>query len=626
MSLTSHTAALFLLALSSAFVSAAPNVVLVLIDDVGTGWVPPYARRLTPEDLEPDILAAYRKAHGHQGPVDAAAHIQAASECMPYLSRLADEGAVFDRCFATASLCAPSRAGLLTGSFPQSWGAYWNRDIDEHGIPQDRTVIAEPLSAAGYECGMIGKWHVAKKDPAILEKIWTDELGEPLPVPPGYKGRWPELAKRLKGSGWQSSSFPGQHPLDRGFHYYFGYNSHDSTYFKAAELWENHSLVPQRPDGEFLTDLFTSKSCEFIESALKKDKPFFLYYAPMTLHGGIVPPPEKYTAQFNSGNRFTDEYAGHMLALDRGIEQISQTLETYGATENTLFILSCDNGCTLYNVPPYNAPNRGGKGTGWLGGLNVPFIVWQAGLKRTGISTEIVSHTDIMPTVLEAAGASMPEGIDGQSILPYLQGRTDHTPRRSLGSANIHSSRWSYSYEADGENNTQDGEKCPLYAWVLQGDRLLMRITETRPGLYDALPDGLPPRTLFFDIAADRQQRNSLTEQFPEQVREFDHAIRKWLGGVQAPITSQQADYRELLEGPLKLDPPAAENPKPAAQPSVDADGDGKISFDEFTALKARHGEDRGKPFRDEVVLDLFTRKDIDQDGFLSFDELAIKL
>lgn len=605
---------------------APPNVVFVLVDDIGTGWVPPYAKRLTPADIEPEILAAYQKTHGHQGPVDPVAHIKAASECMPYLSKLADEGAVFDRCFATASLCAPSRAGLLTGSFPQSWGAYWNRDIDEHGIPQDRTVIAEPLRAAGYECGMIGKWHVAKKDPAILEKIWTDELGESLPVPPGYKGRWPELAKLLKGSGWQSSSFPGQHPLDRGFSYYFGYNSHDSKYFNAKELWENRERVPPRPDGEFLTDLFNRKACGFIESALKKDKPFFLYYAPMTLHGGIVPPPEKYSAQFNSGNQFTDEYAGHMLALDRGIEQIFQTLEKYGQAENTLFILSCDNGCTLYNVPPYNAPNRGGKGTGWLGGLNVPLVVWESGMERTGINKEIVSHADIMPTILEAVGANLPEGIDGKSIWPYLQGRADHTPRLSLGSANIHSSRWSYSYETDGENNTQDGEKCPLYAWVIQGDRLLMRITEIKPGLYDALPDGAPAQTLFFDIGSDRQERNNLADQFPEQVREYDRGIRKWLGHVKEPITSQQADYRELLEEPLKFDSPATEKTQPAASLPVDTNGDGKISFDEFTALKARHGEARGKPFKDEVVRDIFMRKDINQDGFLSFDELAIKL
>lgn len=600
-----------------------PNVVLVLLDDVGTGWVPPYAQRLMPADLEPEILAAYRKAHGHQGPVDPAAHIKAASECMPYLSMLARDGAVFDRCFATASLCAPSRAGLLTGSFQQSWGAYWNKDIDDHGIPADRVVIAEPLRQAGYRCGMVGKWHVAKKDPAVMEHIWTEGLGEKLPIPPGYKGRWPELSKRLKGSGWQSSSFPGQHPLDRGFDYYFGYNSHDSKYYAADELWENRERVARRPDGEFLTELLNSKSCEFIEAALKEDAPFFLYYAPMTLHGGIVPPPEKYTAQFNTGNRFSDEYAGHLLALDAGIQQIFQTLEKHGQLENTLFIFSCDNGCTLYNVPPYNAPNRGGKGTGWLGGLNVPLVVWQPGAVAPGINQEIASLADVMPTVLAAAGAPVPEGIDGKSLLPFLRGEARHGPRESLGSAGIHSSRWSYSYETGGENNTQDGDKCPMYAWYLKGDRLLMRMTPTRPGLYNALPDGSPAQTLFFDIGADRRQRTNLAAQFPEQVAQYNRGIRRWLGKVAEPISSQQEDYRELLEAPPTMR--AADAGRPAAAPPVDANGDGRISFGEFAALKARHGEARGRPFKDEVVSDLFSRKDLDRDGFLSFRELAAK-
>jgi uncharacterized sulfatase len=603
-----------------------PNVILILLDDIGTGWVSPYAQRLTTADLEPEILAAYRRVHGHQGPVDPAAHIKAAADCMPYLSKLAEGGAVFDRCFATASLCAPSRAGLLTGSFQQSWGAYWNKDVDDHGIPADRVVLAEPLQKAGYRCGMIGKWHVAKKDPAVMDRVWKEQRGEELPIPPGYKGRWPDFSKLLKGSGWQSSSFPGQHPLDRGFDYYFGYNSHDSKYFRAAELWENRARVPQRPEGEFLTDLFNDRSCEFIESAVNDEKPFFLYYAPMTLHGGIVPPPQKYSALFNTGNRYTDEYAGHLLALDAGIEQIFQTLEKYGQAENTLFFFSSDNGCTLYNVPPYNAPNRGGKGTGWMGGLNVPFVVWQPGVVKPGINREIVSLADVMPTVLEAAGASIPEGIDGKSLLPYLNGKSQNGPRESLGSANIQSSRWSYCYEANGENNKQDAEQAPLYAWYLKGDSMLMRTTAVRPGLYKALPDGYPAQTLFFDIAADPQQRKNLASDFPEQVQVYDQGIRKWLGDVEVPITSQQEDYRELLEGPLTINPPEKEeSATPVSQPRVDADGDGKISFEEFSALKARQGEARGKPFKDEVLRDLFTRKDIDRDGFLSFKELAAK-
>jgi len=535
---------LFLL-LSIAAFGAKPNVVLILIDDVGQGWIPPYAERLTPADVEALIVEDYQQKRGKGEKVDVEKHLQAARDCMPYLSKLAKEGAVFDRALATASLCAPSRAGLMTGSFQQRWGAFRNVDIDDHSIPDEKTVMAEPLKAAGYRCGMIGKWHIAEKDPDIVEQVWAD-MGETGPIP-GPRRREVTLKARNQ-YGWQSSSKQGQHPLDRGFDYYFGYNSHGDHYYESDTLWENHKRVPKRPKGEFLTDLMNEKSCAFIESALKEKKPFFLYYAPMTLHGGILPPPAHYSKPFDTGIKFSDEYAGHLLALDHGIEQIFQTLEKYGQDKNTLFILSSDNGCTLYNVPPFNAPNRGGKGTGWLGGMNVPFVVWQPGVVQPGVNREIVSLADVLPTVVEAAGASMPENIDGKSLLPFLKGEAEKGPRDHLVSSAIHSSRWSYGYEAEGENNKRDASSCPLYAFSIQGDRLLMHITAFKPGLYDALPNGMPDQTLLFDLKSDPHQQTDLHAQYPEQVSLMNRQIHDWLIETKEPLTSQQEDYKRILE------------------------------------------------------------------------------
>ena len=525
-----------------------PNIIVVLLDDIGTGWVPPYAERLEVNDIEPEIFEAYKRARGHQGNINLEAHLKAARECMPTLAKLADEGVVFDRAFATASLCAPSRAGLLTGSFQQQWGAYWNKDVDDFGIPADRVVIAEPLQAAGYRTGIVGKWHAAKQDSRIMEKLWVEELGESLPVHKHYNGRWAELSPLLKKTAWKTSSMPGQHPLDRGFDYYFGYNSHDDDDYRSKTLWDGWDLVPQRPKGEFLTDLFNKKAVDFIDRSLETDQPFFLYYAPKTLHGGIRRPPEAYVAAFDTGNNFTNEYAGHLLALDRGLGMIMETLHGHGETDNTLIIFSSDNGCTLYYVPPYNAPNRGGKGTGWLGGLNVPFVVWQSGAIRPRITDEIVSLADIMPTVLEAAKVPVPEGIDGKSLLPFLEGKTALGPRKSLASASIHSSRWSYSYEAGGEYNPQDAQKAPLYAWYLDADHHLMFTTPIKPGLYKNLPEGLPAQTLFFNTANDRPQRENLAGQMPEKQLRMQASLHEWLSDMAEPITSQQEDYRLLLE------------------------------------------------------------------------------
>ena len=536
------------LACGCASAAPKPNIVMILIDDVGVGWLPPYAKRLAPDDIESEVLQAYASARSKDRPVDVAAHIAAARDCMPTLEKLAGEGAVFDRCFATASLCAPSRAGLLTGMFQQRWGAYSLADVDEHGIPSDRVLVSELLQAAGYRCGAVGKWHVARKDETIKEKAWTQRLGGSLPIPPGYGGRWPELAKALEGTGYRSSSAPGQHPLDRGFDYSFGYNSHDSKYYGANDLWENRELVPPRPPGEFLTDLFNAKCVAFIERATREKKPFFLYYAPMTLHGGIVPPPARYSEPFSTGIPFSDEYAGHLRALDEGIRQIIGALESSGQLDNTLIIVSSDNGCTLYNVPPYNAPNRGGKGTGWLGGLNVPLVVWRKGVVQPAIHKDIASLADLLPTIMDSAGLPSPEGIDGKSLFPLLTGRAKEGPRRTLGSAGLHSSRWSYCYDAGGDVNDRDAGDCPLYAWYMEGDRLLLRTTAIRPGLYRILPGGMPARTQLFDLSSDRSQRRDLAPAQPEIARNLEEGSRRWLSEMKSPLTSHRQDFNFLAD------------------------------------------------------------------------------
>lgn len=538
---------LLLLPVLPALHASRPNIVLVVADDIGTGWIPPYADRLQLSDLEPEILAAYAQKRGRLGKVDPEKHIQAARTAMPFLDKLAKEGLVFDNAFATAALCSPSRAALLTGTFQQQWGAYTIQDIEEHGIPADRVVIAEPLKAAGYATAIIGKWHVSRKDPAILEKVWTEQLGESLPIPPGYKGRWPELSKLLDGSGYKSSTLPEQHPLQRGFDYYYGFNSHDSKYYEARELWENYARVAPRPPGEFLTELLSGKAAQFIASAVEQKKPFFLYYAPLTLHGPIVPPPQKYTEKFDTGHRFTDEYAGHLLALDEGIRQIFAALEAEGELDNTLFIFTTDNGGTLYHVPPHNAPNRGGKGTGWLGGLNVPLVIWGKAVKTGGITKEIISLADLLPTILDYAGVGIPGGISGKSYLPYLTGQEAKGPREWLSSIGLQSSRWSYFYEGQGENNDRDAGQAPLYAWYFDGQYLLMRVTPTRAGLYASLPDGLPARTLLFDISRDRQQRSNLAAPNWERVAAMDNALRQSLSGLRPPEVRQRQDFQLLL-------------------------------------------------------------------------------
>lgn len=510
-----------------------PNVIFVLIDDVGPGWIQPYAKRLSVEDVEPEITAAYQQKQKKYN-IDVDKHLKAAQKAMPFVDKLADEGAIFDRCYTTASLCAPSRAGILTGRYQQKWGAYDNTDIDRRtGIPDNITCLAENFDEAGYNTAMVGKWHVGLKDQALKG---TEAMQQEK-----KKNDW--KANRL---GYETSCAKGHHPYDRGFDYYFGYNSPGSRYYQADDLWEGWERVPRRPKGEFLTELFTDKVKEFVKASVDKEEPFFVYYAPMTLHGRIDPSPDEYSTQFDTGVPFTDTYAGHLLALDKGIESIFNVLEEGNQLDNTIFILCSDNGAP-YGLPPYNAPYKGGKGTGWMGGSHTPLIMWYPKGIKEQFSKELVSTTDILPTALDFAGIAYDTSIDGKSLKSYLSGQEKNGPREELYSVGLHSTRWSHSYF--GQRYKKDSDKCPLYTWRLDDEnKVMLIISEIPAGLYKEFPDGRPASVQLFDLEKDVKQGQSILRDHQNLGRAFMQGLTEWLNACEVPVENHQEDFKRLKE------------------------------------------------------------------------------
>lgn len=523
-----------------------PNFVFVLLDDVGTGWVAPYAERLTPEDLEPDILDAYRKWQATE--VDAQKHIDAARQAMPTLSRLANDGVVFDRAFATASICGPSRAGLLTGTFQQRWRVYDNTDIEDvTGLTPDFPCLAKSLQEAGYACGAVGKWHVGRKDPDVIRKA-LKQTGKSTEFPENKTLKqiaWPvrDEARKL---GYYDSCCADDHPLNNGFDYYFGYNSPSALFYECATLWDNNGLVSKRPKGEFLTELLTEKALGFVEKSVGEQKPFFLYLSYMSNHGPLAPPPEKYSSCFDSGIPFTDQFAGHLRAVDAGLKTLIARLEKCGQLGNTVFVFSSDNGQPAA-VPPYNAPFKGGKGTGWVGGLRVPLIISGAGIERLGFSDGLVSLADILPTFLDMADIRLPDNIDGTSLKPFLAGEADAVSREWLASIGLHSTRWSYSYYG-GERNKKDSTVCPLYGMIIQDDQVLMHLTEIPGGLYRIYPEGIPSSKKLYDLKADPLQQTDMASQYPEKTQALSGRLHGWLEGLEPPAQNHDGQLLELME------------------------------------------------------------------------------
>lgn len=182
-------------------------------------------------------------------------------------------------------------------------------------------------------------------------------------------------------------------------------------------------------------------------------------------------------------------------------------LDKYGQRDSTLFIIASDNGAP-YVTPPYNAPFKGGKGTGWLGGSHCPLIMTLPGQTLHAIVDDPVSTADILPTALDFAGIEIPGHIDGRSLKPLLTGETDKGPHDIVFSSGLHATRWSFSYFGE---KIFDSDRCPLFAWAVTRDHVLLYLTATPAGLYETYPDGLPPSMQLSELSSDPKQSSDLS-------------------------------------------------------------------------------------------------------------------
>lgn len=307
----------------------------------------------------------------------------------PHLDALAAGGARWTNWYSNAPVCAPSRASILTGRYPQRAGVATNG----RPLTADQKTIAEVLKPAGYATACIGKWHLGS----------TDE------------------------------SCPNGH----GFDYFYGFHSgcvdfYSHRYYWGEpnrvnyhDLWRNRTEIFE--DGQYLTERITQESLGYIER--NKSKPFFMYIAYNAPHYPMHA-PEKYIARFASLPIERRTYAAMIAAVDDGIGEIRAALERNRLFENTLIFFVGDNGATTekraglngsYATAGNNGVYRGWKFSLFDGGMHVPAIVsWPKRIESKQTVSEIAMSMDILPTVCEAAGVSPPGGysVDGRSVLP----------------------------------------------------------------------------------------------------------------------------------------------------------------------------------------------------------------
>jgi uncharacterized sulfatase len=510
-----------------------PNILIILLDDLGIGQFAPVAKELELDQLDPGFLA-YTDALGDDT-YDKQTALEAARDAMPFMSRLSEKAAVFSRAFATSSLCAPSRQGLLTGCNQTRWGAYRNIDINVCGLPR-RSCLVDHFRSLEYRTGLVGKWHVGSRDHAMQEKILAAGGTEQDVVDSGY---WGSVCEK-------------DHPLNNGFDYSFFYNRWECDFYDSRLIWENREFTGRQT--QYNTDLFTDKAIGFMEQALDDGKPFVMDLALHAVHIPLnVDAPETYARRFNTGYTSIDQFYSHVYGVDESIRRIVEMLQARGAWQNTMLFFASDNGATCkygggdLSLIPGNGRFRGHKGQYFQGGIRVPLMmVWPEQIKEQIHVDQAVSLMDILPTALEAAGVDIPEGLDGKSLLPLLE-HPDAPVRERLYFTGIHAPSWGYSGAYASVHPQKERDRFPG-AWVIvEGDWLLRYVGTLDPGLMQDYPDGQEPFFGLFNIKADPLELHDLYEQEPDVAARLKAAYDAHARTLPVPHAWDRTRWIELV-------------------------------------------------------------------------------
>ena len=347
-----------------------PNIVIVLLDDMGYG------------DIE---------------------SFGAINYSTPNINRLADDGMLFTNFYSAQAVCSASRAGLLTGTYPNRIGIHGALSPGSKiGLNTNEKTIAEVLKEKNYKTAVIGKWHLGhQKEFLPLNHGFDYYYGIPY-----SNDMWPV-------------DFDGNQIIDT--------NNWKKKYYPQLPIIENFNKVAEvktLDDQAELTTLYTEKSVEFINKNV--NSPFFLYLPHSMPHVPIAA-SNKFKGKSKQGL-----YGDVIMELDWSLGEIIKALEKNDIIENTIIIFTSDNGPWLNfgNHAGNTAGLREGKGTVFEGGQRVPTIVsWPRIIKKSTISNSLVSSIDILPTIAEIVNGKLPDHtIDGVSILSTLKGH-ETSPR-----------------------------------------------------------------------------------------------------------------------------------------------------------------------------------------------------
>ena len=363
---------------------------------VGAGWLlfAPLAHAVTAQTKPPNIVVIVGDDMGY---ADIGVH-GAKDIPTPNIDALAASGIRFTDGYVSGPYCGPTRAGLMTGRYPQRFGQEFNIGMvaahTDVGLPLSERTMADHLKAAGYRTALIGKWHL------------------------GHASRF--------------------FPTERGFDEFFGFLAGAHSYLGVgAEGNPIYDGNERATSITYLTDTLTERAVEFITR--NKARPFFLYLAFNAVHTPMQA-TDKYLARFTQiPNELRRTYAAMMSAMDDGIGKTLAALRQQGLEENTLIFFFSDNGGPITQGGPNGSSNgslRGQKATTWEGGIRVPFIIsWKGRIPAGKVDPRPVIQLDVLPTALAAAGVTVATRVEirWRELAPLPNGnRVKRAARRAI--------------------------------------------------------------------------------------------------------------------------------------------------------------------------------------------------
>ncbi len=424
----------------------------------------------------------------------------------PNFDAMAAAGLRFDRFYAAAPVCSPTRGSVMTGRHPNRFGCFkWG-----HALRPQEITIAEALKTAGYTTGHFGKWHLGS-------------VRKGSPVNPGASGF----------DDWLSA---------------------ENFYDNDAILSDRGTAVETKGESSMIA---VDRALEFIEQSVKDDKPFLAvvwFGSPHSPHRAAAEFAELYKDQPKNKQQFYGEITG----MDRAFGKLRDALGPLGIRDNTILWYCSDNGALSVGS---SGGHRGNKGQIYEGGLLVPAILeWPPVIKTPRVTNVRCNTSDFYPTLLDIVGVTMPDQppLDGISLKPLIEGRMDRRGKPMgfwdypVGGISTPSEAWMAEvlaaqragHEPDNParlkldagkfTKTYSADNPPGHAAWIDGDWKLHRIAgkngAARFELYNLDADPQEKQ----DVAADEDQR--------QRVAAMKAALDTWQRSVIASLNGE--DYQ----------------------------------------------------------------------------------